>query len=154
MTTTSLQPLTCLRRSETASLGLGARAASKIKMSAENLLAADMVWARVSACPTTRTSSSRANILRNPARKMACESARITRKGCALPSPPCGCSTFSGTPTGMLAISYLPPLTAVKTIFVDDHAHPVPAIFVKVHHHAPPAIELHIRVCAHHFGRQ
>ena len=103
VTTASRSPGACFRISCAASTGFSARAASKIKISAENFLAADIACSSVSACPTTRMSSSTAKILRSPARKMACESATMTRINCSLFSI-CGGATL-GSPVLKAALA-------------------------------------------------
>src|SRR5579862_8851627 len=90
-------------------------------------------------------SSSTAKILRKPARKIACVSARITRRNLVSLPPSGGCPTFCSVLTGILAM-FPPPLAAVKSILVDDHTYAVPATFVETAYYSPPAIELHVGV--------
>src|SRR5438477_3005187 len=156
VTTTTRSDGDCRISSETASVGLELSAASNIKMSAENFLAADKVWAMVSDWPTTRMSSSKAKILRRPARKIACVSATITRMKRLSPSasPSRGCPKLVSTVTGVLAIVFLERSVALKAILIDDHTHATAAIFFKTAYHTATAIELHISRRAHHIGRQ
>src|SRR3984885_3361598 len=100
-------------------------------------------------------SSSSAKILRRPARKIACVSARITRMNWPLPSFSWVCSMFSSTLTGVL--SCMLPLAASATlepVLVDDHAHAPAATFFKTPHHPAPAVELHIGRRSHNVRGQ
>src|SRR5579864_4157835 len=121
-------------------------------MSAENLVTADCVCAKVSAWPTTRMSSSSAKILRKPARKMACVSATITRTNWPWPaSSPA--PKFSSMPTGVVAIQF-PCLCSLEMVLVNHHANAeTPAIF-KGTHHTSPAVDLHIGAGAYCLRRQ
>src|ERR1700730_6698696 len=157
VTTTRRRFGVCRIRSETASAGFCVRAASKIRMSAVNFLAAERVWDSVSDCPTTRISSSRAKILRSPARKMACVSATITRMN--WPSTSCGWSTSISMLAEVLAIRFSLPfsplaLTALKTVFVDDYADATAAILFKIAHYAAAAVEPHIGIRSHYICGQ
>src|SRR5271157_723770 len=140
-------------RSATASTGFGASAPSKITTSEENFFTADCACASVSACPTTRMSSSSAKTLRRPARKMACVSATITRTkwpfAASSPAP-----RFSSTLTGMLAIESPLRLCPLEAVFVNDHAHTAPAPILEAAHHPAAAVNLHVPPRAHYFGRQ
>src|SRR6516164_4637653 len=98
-------------------------------------------------------SSSTAKILRKPARKIACVSARITRRNLASTPPSGGRPTFCSVLTGMLAMSP-PPLTAVKSILINDHTHTVPATFVETAYHPPTAVKLHVGVSTNHVRGQ
>src|SRR5580700_1127755 len=153
VTTTSRNPGFCRSRSETASSGFGASAASNNIKSAENFLAAEKVCDSVSAWPTTRTSSSTANILRSPARKIACVSATITRMNWP-PSPSSGCPPFSNACIGLLAIQFPRRLVAVKSILINHHAHSVASRLFKIPYHSAFTIQPHIRLCAHNVRRQ
>src|SRR4029077_7455479 len=136
----------------TASTGFGVRAASKISTSALNLATADCVCASVSACPTTRMSSSSAKTLRNPARKMACVSATITRTNWPLP-PSVSAPRFSSTLTGMVAIQSLC-LCPFEMVFVNHYTNAAPTSIFKTANHPAATINLYIATGTQAFGRQ
>src|SRR5215467_14637245 len=99
-------------------------------------------------------SSSTAKILRKPARKMACESATITRMNCSLLSIGGGATLGSPVLKAALAMyacvgrasspAILEPLPALETILVNHHSDTAPSILLTSAHHATPALDLHI----------
>jgi len=93
--------------SETASIGFGAREASKIRMSALNFLAADKACDNVSALSTTRIIVFQGNNLAQPGAKDSLRVRTMTRTN-APRLHLIGCSMLSSVLTGMLAISSLP----------------------------------------------
>src|ERR1700722_7379984 len=95
-------------------------------------------------------SSSSANTLRRPARKIACVSATMTRTNWPLP-PSSTAPGLSSMLTGMLAMNSLGPL---EVIFVDDHAGAASASIFKTAYDASAAIDLHITSRADDFGWQ
>src|SRR6266478_7385198 len=112
-------------------------------------------------------SSSTAKILRKPARKIACESATITRMNCSLLSMDGGATLTSPVLKAALAMSYLvwaghtrpTPFAVVdsaafKTIFVNHHAYPATPILLIAADHASSTLNLHICIRSDHFCGQ
>src|ERR1051326_6617224 len=100
-------------------------------------------------------SSSTAKIFRSPARKIACESATITRMNCSRFSIGGGANPGSPVLIAGLAISSQPPLTALESVLVDHHANPATAaIFFLGANNAPMALHLHVGIGTNHFRRQ
>src|SRR5438067_8003758 len=109
-------------------------------------------------------SSSTAKILRRPARKIACESATITRINCSLFSISGGATRGSPVPNAALAIlcsvdrTLLPDhfqsgaLGALETVFVNHHGHAASSVFSIAADHAPVAFHFHVLARADNFG--
>src|SRR2546423_2590717 len=96
-------------------------------------------------------SSSSANTLRRPARKMACVSATITRTNApfALSSP---APRFSSTLTGVPAIILR--LCAFEVIFVDHTPDAAATSIFEAAYYASTAIDLHVAPRPHDIGGQ
>src|SRR4029078_8923176 len=98
-------------------------------------------------------SSSTAKILRSPARKIACESATMTRINCSRFSIDGGANLGSPVLIAGLAISSSP-LTALESILVDYAAAPPPRTIVRDASHTSLALHLHVGFCANYIRGQ